>query len=60
MALYGATLLIDCTLTSVIDCGGAVWSGVPLATQVEVLVRKWHAYHRPVDPPAPELILSYW
>lgn len=44
IGLYAVTLILDCALTSVIDCGGAVWSDVPATEQVRVLVEKWHLY----------------
>ena len=44
IGLYAVTLLLDCALTSFLDCGGAVWSDVPAMEQVRVLVEKWHLY----------------
>lgn len=45
--LYAATLFIDCALTSILDCGGAVFSGMSLYDQLTELSDKWRVYHQP-------------
>jgi len=46
VTLYGSTLLLDCVITSLMDCPTEPWiSSMTIREQVDVLSTKWRHYH---------------